>query len=100
MAGREPSFLDCHGIAKPASCPRMPSPFIRCKVCGHKMHERAPRCPFCGKVYRQSTVIYLLVVILVLAGIALLVFSFSQGRQQTRASQRELEEAAKEAGLR
>jgi uncharacterized membrane protein affecting hemolysin expression len=64
------------------------------------MHERASRCPFCGKVYKKSTVMYVAVLVLVLAAIALLVFSFSQGQQQTRAAQRELEEAAKAAGIR
>jgi hypothetical protein len=37
---------------------------------------------------------------LVLAGIALLFYSFTQGQQQTQAAQREIDAAASEAGIR
>ena len=63
------------------------------------MRAHAAKCPSCGKIYRKSTALYFAVVLLILTGIALFIFSFNQGRQQTNAAQRELEEAAKAAGL-
>ena len=63
------------------------------------MRANAARCPFCGKVYRKSIAIYLLIVLLAFFAIALLVYSFNQGQVQTRTTQRELEEEAKSAGI-
>lgn len=63
------------------------------------MHPKAAKCPFCGKVYRKNIAFYLLIVVLFFIAVSLLVYSFNQGQQQTRATQKELEEAARAAGI-
>ena len=78
----------------------MASPSIRCRICGHRIHPRAAKCPFCGKVYRKSATLFFAFIILVLIGIALLLLSFNVGEKQTRDAERQMEKAAKDAGLR
>jgi uncharacterized membrane protein affecting hemolysin expression len=63
------------------------------------MLRHTAKCPFCGKVYRNSSTAFFAIAILALIVAAILIFSFNQGQQQTQAAQRELEEAAKAAGL-
>jgi uncharacterized protein HemX len=79
----------------------MPPPdLMRCRLCRHRIPVHADRCPYCGKVYKKNLSVFLLVVLLVVIGIGLIVFSFSHSRQQTYDTQKQFEEAAKEAGIR